>query len=501
MKIADIRAHVMNIPAADGHTPRRNWIFVEVETDAGITGVGEATTEHHEMAVAAQVETALKPRLLGMNPMDVEQVWQLGYRDYWWKRGVVHTSAVSGIDMALWDIAGKATGQPVFRLLGGRVRNRVRCYARADLGLDSLEAHAAQALEEGFDAFKHGHGPAVAPFDMDAQVDVAVREMTRLREALGPDAALMIDCGGVFSPTAAHRLMRELQALDMFFVEEPMEQSTVEPYVRLKRDFPGMRVAAGERWITRWECREWFERQAVDVCQVDICHVGGVSELMKVAHFRRGVRNRDRAAQSVWAGGAGGRGPRGGRDAEFRNSRALQTAPVVRRRADAAGADFGRIRGRRRTGAAPGAWGRTGYGSGEVPAISGAASPSLRRAGRGDTSRLRAGTSTTGHTRIYISSHVLKAVRSGDVRREMMTVVRCHDMVVTFLSVTIIAYRMPNRHGCSGSLPSENTGMAPGRRRQHLDLRPGRGKGGRSEVVRGVCKRMIDSDIFVPNII
>ena len=285
MKIADIRAHVMNVPAADGRTPRRNWIFVEVETDAAIIGIGEATTEHHEMAVAAHVETALKPRLLGMNPMDVEQAWQLGYRDFWWKRGVVHTSAVSGIDMALWDIAGKATGQPVYRLLGGRVRDRVRCYARADLDLDSLEAHAAQALEVGFDAFKHGHGPAVAPFDMDAQVDVAVNEMTRLREALGPDVALMIDCGGVFSPTAAHRLMRELQSLGLFFVEEPIEQSTVEPYVRLKRDFPGMRVAAGERWITRWDCREWFERQAVDVCQVDVCHAGGISELMKIAHF------------------------------------------------------------------------------------------------------------------------------------------------------------------------------------------------------------------------
>lgn len=285
MKIADVKAHVMNVPASDGRTPRRNWVFVEVETDAGISGIGEATTEHHEMAVASQVETALKPRLLGMNPMDVEYVWQLGYRDFWWKRGVVHTSAVSGIDMALWDIVGKATGQPVFRLLGGRVRDRVRCYARADLGLDSLEAHAAQALEEGFDAFKHGHGPAVAPFDMDAQVDVAVREMTRLRGALGPEAALMIDCGGVFSPVAAHRLMRELQPLDLFFVEEPIEQSTVEPYARLKRDFPGMRVAAGERWITRWDCREWFEKQAVDVCQVDICHAGGISELMKIAHF------------------------------------------------------------------------------------------------------------------------------------------------------------------------------------------------------------------------
>ena len=285
MKITDIRAYVMNVPAADAETPRRNWIFVEVETDAGVTGIGEATTEHHEMAVAAQVETALKPRLLGMDPRDVEQVWQLGYRDFWWKRGVVHTSAVSGIDMALWDIVGKASGQPVFKLLGGKVRSRVRCYARADLGLDSLAAHASQALEEGFDAFKHGHGPAVRPFDVDAQVDVAVEEMTRLREALGPDVALMIDCGGVFSPPAAHRLMRELQPLNLFFVEEPIEQSLVAPYVRLKGDFPGVRVAAGERWITRWDCREWFEKQAVDVCQVDICHAGGISELMKIAHF------------------------------------------------------------------------------------------------------------------------------------------------------------------------------------------------------------------------
>ena len=391
MKIADIRAHVMNVPAADGQTPRRNWIFVEVETDTGITGIGEATTEHHEMAVAAQIDTALKPRLLGMNPMDVEQVWQLGYRDFWWKRGVVHTSAVSGIDMALWDIVGKATGQPVFKLLGGRVRNRVRCYARADLGLDSLAAHASQALEEGFDAFKHGHGPAVTPFDVDAQVDVAVEEMTRLREALGPDVALMIDCGGVFSPPAAHRLMRELQALDLFFVEEPIEQSIVTPYVRLKRDFPGLRVAAGERWITRWDCREWFERQAVDVCQVDICHRGRDQRTDENRSFCGGVRDRDRAAQPVRTGGAGCCRSRGGRDAEFRDPRALPAAAVVRRRAGAAGADFGRVRGRRRTGAATGAGGRTEYGDGEVAAVSDVARSPLRGAGRVHPSVLRAG--------------------------------------------------------------------------------------------------------------
>lgn len=285
MKITDILVHIMGVPGADGHTPRRNWIFVEVVTDEGLRGLGEATTEYHEAAVRAQIETELKPRLLGMDPTDVERVWQLGFRDFWWKGGVVHTSAVSGIDQALWDLAGKAAGLPVYKMLGGKVRDSVRCYARGDLGLGSLEADATQALTAGFDAYKHGYGVPTSPYHVDRQVGVAVDTMSRLRTAVGPDADLMIDCAGMFSPTAGHRLVEALQPLDLLFVEEPLEQGMVEPYLRLKRDFPGVPIAAGERWITRWHCREWFERQAIDVCQVDICHTGGISELMKIAHY------------------------------------------------------------------------------------------------------------------------------------------------------------------------------------------------------------------------
>ena len=137
----------------------------------------------------AQIETELKPRLLGMDPTDVERVWQLGFRDFWWKRGVVHTSAVSGVDQALWDIAGKAAGLPVYRMLGGKVRDRVRCYARGDLGLGSVEADAAQARDEGFDAYKHGYGAPVQPMDLAHQVDVAVDELTRIRGVFGPSSA------------------------------------------------------------------------------------------------------------------------------------------------------------------------------------------------------------------------------------------------------------------------------------------------------------------------
>jgi galactonate dehydratase len=285
MKITDIHCHICNVPRPGGGT-FRNWIFVEVETDAGITGLGEATTEWHEQAVKAQVETELRPRLLGMDPLETERIWQLGYRNFWWRRGVVHTSAMSGIDMALWDIAGKAAGLPVFRLLGGKVREAVRCYVRYGqefAGLDRDTA-ARRALEMGFDAFKIDWGDATCPFDENEQIETAITAARRCREVLGPRTGLMIDAGGMFSPVAAHRLLEGLRPLGILFVEEPTNQDTLEPTLRLKQVFPGMRIALGERLLTRWDFRPWFERQALDVCQADICHAGGISELMKIAH-------------------------------------------------------------------------------------------------------------------------------------------------------------------------------------------------------------------------
>jgi galactonate dehydratase len=285
MKITDVTTDVMGVPGPDGETVRRNWVFVHVHTDEGLTGVGEATTEYHELAVAQQIESQLKPRLLGMDPTDVERIWQLGHRDFWWKRGVVHTSAMSGVDQALWDIAGKAAGQPVFKMLGGKVRERVRCYARPDFAEGSVQAAARQAVEEGFDAFKCGQDSIPDPFDPQKLAEAEIRSFQATREAVGPDVDLMIDCGGLHTLRSAHKMMSGLESLDLLFVEEPLEQSTVEPYLRLKREFPGIPLAAGERWMTRWDCREWFEKQAIDICQVDLSHTGGISELMRIASF------------------------------------------------------------------------------------------------------------------------------------------------------------------------------------------------------------------------
>jgi galactonate dehydratase len=286
VKITDIRCHVM-CPIQDDLGGPRSRSFVEVETDEGLIGIGEATTEFHEMAVKAQIEVELKGRFVGQDPTDVERLWQVGYRDFWWRRGVVHTSAMSGLDMALWDLKGKAAGLPVFKLLGGKVRDRVRCYIRYGVEFygHTLEEAAAETLARGLDALKHGVGDRPVPFDSDVQIERAIDQHQQLRECLGPDVALMCDAAGMFTPTEAYRLIEALRPLGMHFVEEPTNMDTVEPTLRLKRDFPDVPIAVGERLITRWDCRPWFEQQAIDVCQADISHTGGISELMKIAHF------------------------------------------------------------------------------------------------------------------------------------------------------------------------------------------------------------------------
>jgi len=283
MKISKVTAYIMGVPGPGGHAPSRNWIFVRIETDGGLTGVGEATTEYHEQAVAAMIEHHLGPLLVGQDPTRINDLWQQMRRRFWWRNGVVESSAASGIEQALWDITGKAYGQPVYNLLGGAVRDRVRMYARGDLGLDSYDAELSAAIEEGFTAFKLGAGKFVEPFDDEKQVDVALELHARMRRTAGSDVDLMIDCAGLFRPQAAWRLTEGLRALGLLFVEEPVNADTPRYLIELRRAFPGVRIAAGERVMTRWGFREWLENGAVDVIQADICHCGGIGELVRIA--------------------------------------------------------------------------------------------------------------------------------------------------------------------------------------------------------------------------
>jgi galactonate dehydratase len=282
MKISNISAHIMGVPGPGGAGPARNWVFVRIETDNGITGLGEATTEYHEQAVAAMIEHHFAEVLVGQDPTRVQHLWQLMQRSFWWRCGVTACSAMSGIEQALWDITGKAYGQPVYKLLGGAVRDRIRLYARGDLGLNSPRAELDAAMTEGFTAFKFGPG-AMATFDELAALERTVAVGAELRAAAGSGFDLMADCAGIFSPTGAARLVERLRAVRPLFVEEPLNMDTPRGLVELRRAFPGVPIAAGERVLTRWGFREWLESAAVDVIQADVCHCGGIGELLRIA--------------------------------------------------------------------------------------------------------------------------------------------------------------------------------------------------------------------------
>ncbi len=285
MKIISIRAYVMGIVKKGGLAPSRNWIFVRVETDEGLIGNGEATTEYHELAVVAMIEQHFAPLLVGQDPTRVHHAWQQMHRLFWWRGGVVASSAASGIEQALWDITGKAFGLPVYKLLGGRVRDRVRLYARPDLGLATVGEEVRTAVSEGFDAFKFGPGAYIRPYSDQQQVDIALNVAGEIRAAAGPQCDLMIDCGGIFSLQAAHRLAEGLREVPLLFMEEPVNMETPQKLIEMRRAFPNLRIAAGERLATRWQFREWLEQGAIDVIQADISHCGGIGELLRIASY------------------------------------------------------------------------------------------------------------------------------------------------------------------------------------------------------------------------
>ena len=174
-------------------------------------------------------------------------------------------------------------GQPVYKLLGGAVRDRVRIYARSDLGLATHVDELKAALREGFNAFKFSPGDIQRPFGEEKQVDIALALAEELRSSAGADCEFMIDCAGLFTLAAAHRLVQGLRPHKLLFVEEPVNMDTPGALVALRRAFPDVRIAAGERVVTRWGFREWLETGAVDVIQADISHCGGISELMRIA--------------------------------------------------------------------------------------------------------------------------------------------------------------------------------------------------------------------------
>ncbi|MFN8224131.1 MAG: galactonate dehydratase [Gaiellales bacterium] len=283
MKITAIETHVCN-------ARMRNWVFVRVVTDEPeIVGWGEATLEWHTRSVVGAVAD-LEPLLVGNDPTRVEHLWQRMSRQHFWHgNNLVRGTAISGIDLALWDILGKVYGVPCHRLWGGPVRDTIRLYAHVGEGsfyeLDEPEVFAEQAralVAEGYTAFKALPVPPAAPLEGAEAVRVADRRLAAMRDAVGSEIDIMVDCHARPSPAVGLQVARALEPYDLYWLEEPCWPEVPDAMADIARAVKTP-IATGERLVGIHAFRDLLERRACAVIQPDVTHCGGLSEARRIA--------------------------------------------------------------------------------------------------------------------------------------------------------------------------------------------------------------------------
>jgi len=289
MKIVAVSTHLV-------YAGMRNWVLVRIDTDEGIAGVGEATLEGKEATMAAAVGE-LARYLVGRDPRPVQHHWHAMYQAFW-KGGPVLQSALAGVEIALWDIKGKALGVPIYELLGGPVRDRVRAYThvrrpgavqgeRVNMWWEqgTPEASAALARElvsRGFTALKTGPFVEHGTRRDRGWLRRTVERAAAIRDAVGPDVELMIDLHGRLEPAAAIGFAEDVAALRLYFLEEPVAPENLEALGRVARN-TRVPLAVGERLYSKYDFWGLLRLGIVEFVQPDVCHCGGIAELRSIA--------------------------------------------------------------------------------------------------------------------------------------------------------------------------------------------------------------------------
>ena len=281
VKITSVEAIPSAAPVADPNGNRRNFVYVRIETDEGITGWGECSVGAN--SVVAVVEE-LGQTLVGKDPFRIEEHWQNLYNfSHNIRGGVLHMAAISGIDIALWDIKGKALNVPVYELLGGAMRDKFWAYGRFDGKTpDAAVAMAMSWVEQGLTALKgdpFGHQGIFTTVQSERD---ALAKVEAVRKAVGDDVELLIEVHGRLTPSEAIRLGKQLEQYRPFWYEEPVPPENVDAMARVTANV-NIPIATGERIYTKWGFRDLFEKQVIDMAQPDICHAGGILELKKIA--------------------------------------------------------------------------------------------------------------------------------------------------------------------------------------------------------------------------
>ena len=278
MKITDIKT--FNV-----FTYRTNFVFVKLETDEGISGIGEGTLEYKENALLGAIED-IKRVLIGQDPREVERISHELYRDSYWRVGPVLQSAVSAVNMAMWDIKAKAAGVPVYEMLGGKVRDGVRMYANAWFAgaktADEFAAAAVKAKNMGVTALKWDPFGKAYMYMENSDFRRSIEIVEAVRGAVGNDVDLLIEGHGRFDIATGIKIANALKPFDPYFFEEPTPPDCLDALAQVHKSSP-VPIAAGERLYSLTQMRDFLERGCADFVQPDISHCGGISAVKKMA--------------------------------------------------------------------------------------------------------------------------------------------------------------------------------------------------------------------------
>lgn len=257
-------------------------------TDADIVGLGEPVLEGHCTAVEAVIKE-FEEYLIGKDPMQIEHHVQALYRGGFYRGGPLMLSAISGIEQAMWDIKGKYYQCPVYEMLGGKCREKIRMYTHikragvaGEFPVEEMLKIAEERLAEGYTALKYSIIPPIKAIENPANIEAHIERFAKVREKIGNSVDLAIDFHGRVSPAAANVLIEKLKPYNPMFIEEPCLPENVDCMVNIARKTT-VPIAAGERLFGKWQYRELIEKQAVSIIQPDICHVGGIYEGRKLA--------------------------------------------------------------------------------------------------------------------------------------------------------------------------------------------------------------------------
>jgi mannonate dehydratase len=302
MKITDIRVIVAS--------PGRNFVTVKIYTDQGLTGVGDATVNGRELAVVSYLQDHVIPLLIGKDAHRIEDIWQYLYKGAYWRRGPITMAAISGIDIALWDIKAKAAHMPLYQLLGGRSREKVMFYTHTSgMTIEEAVEKVIAKREEGMDAIRAQVGiPGLPPIygtgsGMSQTKGGMVRAMPteevwathkylplipklfeKLRDAVGWDVHLLHDTHHRLTPIEAARLGKDLEPYRLFWLEDPVPAELQEGF-RLIRQHTTTPIALGEIFNTIWDCQQLISEQLIDYIRVTSVHAGGVTGLRRIFDF------------------------------------------------------------------------------------------------------------------------------------------------------------------------------------------------------------------------